>query len=368
MGWTSDPYKYRIEDLYELKLGEHKQMPKGCVGSPWSYEALGWAGFGFPHNGEFEDGPWGDGCWACNTENGKECASGGGHWGNRGTVRRKDYKGNVNECCIKSLDSPGTKKMDNHGNTCRAEGNDENTINHDSKTCRADLRRHCAIDDRIIKWGECKKLSTKLPDTYSDVMNEFCSRSPDNMQGNECQSFCKSNPGLVACQAENRKVRCNVYSLPTNCSEQQINDMDSTCIRMGITNAICDTVAGCSLAGNQKYACSQKGIDSLKKDCNEVGISSDLCTAPGVKIVQDRSREDTQVRETQRISTQQSTTTQKLMQDIAKAAYDVDVAPEPKPKKVEKAVDPQIWIIIAIVSVICCSSVSAILLLILLPE
>jgi len=310
--WVSDPYKFSLDELADIGINEQKEQRRGCcpkaVGSfyPQCYNA----GFGFPDNGEFTEGDWGDGCSMCAWQHGKECNA-GGLGGGYPKVKRVAYKGDQKKCCFANANIAGSVKTVD-GLTC-----DPLYRNPNSAQCITEFEKHCKTgkyscnigNDKKgeveVWWGfekgagdwacnewvpACGKNCTSTPvvttdsvctglkntssSTYNKMMKNFCNASNENAISADCQTWCATN--IDDCTILNKLNRCEKLGLSgADCNDNNISALQNKCKKYAILSEQ-GLVKG--------YPCTPLGVSQFETDCAKHGINIDSCTPEQIEI------------------------------------------------------------------------------------
>lgn len=266
MGWKSDPYKYSVDELKELNIGDTKQQDQGCAYYLYDEEYDSkWAGFGWPDNGEFEWGGLGDGCAYCSWGRGKVCEGHDGFGGGgKPRVKRIAFKGDPTACCLaNNIRNNQTYIVD--GKTC-----DSRYRKPDSSECIRIMNEQCA-NDNIINKTEC--INWAYADGKNRLMKEYCNDSTENSRKEKCINWCKQNS--TECTLLNTINDCVKYGLcdsvenctTSKCSQKKSMDIQTKCKKYGL-----ESEQGLRLGG-----CSKKAIEDFEEQCEKYDIDLDIC-------------------------------------------------------------------------------------------
>lgn len=262
----SKPYAFNLSELQDLGYNEQKQQNSGCGPKIDGTQAGSWKdqlrnqGFGWPDNGEFDWGDWGDNCTMCSGQYGVECDK--GIAGARPKVKRVAFNGDKNQCCwqnVKGKDS--AKTVDNK--TCdpifrEPNGND----------CASIYRSYCASSSsRIVNDDKCIALQSSNSSLYNTLMNNYCNSSESSAKHPRCIDWCKSNS--TQCTKLNLLTDCQKYGLMDNdCTNDNVVNIQTQCKQYGLE----------SEQGLRLYGCNQDAISKFQKECSDNNVDLKTCT------------------------------------------------------------------------------------------
>lgn len=282
MGKCSDekskPYKFTLQDLQDLKVGETLEMARGC-GPDVAGEQPGSGcarlkdrGFGWPENGEFAWGGLGQQCGLCSdVANGYGCECSGGESviGKRGTVIRRAFLADKDACCLANAQGKySSKTVDNK--TCDYDYRDPT-----SPHCTGVIKEFCLKDTNLINDAKCKALNTSHSSLYKELMKGFCNANSTNANHTECITYCKNNS--TDCHLLNTLTDCAKYGL---CKDNDYLKCDSTCTPQAVLNVKqnCKKYGIESEQGLQIYGCSVDGIKELEAQCTANNVDLSICS------------------------------------------------------------------------------------------
>lgn len=302
------PYTFSLDELVDLKIDEEKQMEKGCgpINAVTHNSSLKDQGFGWPDNGEFDWGSWGDTCWMASDKHGCEYLKFGYVLGKRGKVKRVAYKGDPLECCKANTSAAGASKTAD-GKTC----DPDKYRNASSYECNALLDTYCKENDNM-NTQECKNLVKSNSTLYNQLMSDYCNRSKDNAQKDVCSNWCSTNSSK--CTLINLINSCKEKGLDESCTQTDIDNLQSECVKYGMVTGL-GTVIG-------DYKCTKEGLATLKADCDTYKLDSGSCSANALDTAKRNAFES---RENQLTRDQAAEEYQKT-QDAIKQITGIDVS------------------------------------------
>lgn len=313
------PYKFTLQDLQDLNIGDKKEMPNGCgpaIEGTQAGSGYAWLidkGMGWPDNQEFEWGGLGSGCSLCSAVDayGCECLNAASVGGNRGTVKRKAFTGDKTECCLANFYGKDSAKVVN-GKTCAYNYRDPT-----SAECTNVFKDYCtsvgpsispnqaspeqvqqaknvvnnlfnmqstAISNmfstlqsltkketfentqpRLITDEKCKSLSKSNSTLYNNLMKDYCNKDETNAKSDTCIDWCKNNS--TECTTLNLQTDCKKYDI-SDCSRQKVIDIQTKCKRYGIE----------SEQGLRLYGCTPSGITKFEEECRLAEVDLSLCS------------------------------------------------------------------------------------------
>ena len=262
------PYKFSLDELKDLKVGEQKEMPKGCgvIHASFHNSSLSEQGMGWPDNGEFDWGDWGSSCGMASDKWGCEYFPIGRVSGQRGKVKRVAYNGDPLRCCLANSSASGTTKViDNK--TC----DPDKYLNPSSYECNSLINSHCSSGENI-KAQECQNMSRTNSTLYNQLMSNYCNSDKTTAKSDLCASWCSTNSSK--CVLSNLMKACASKGLSEDCAQTDIDNMTSKCVKYGMLTEL-GTVIG-------DYPCTADGITKLEQDCSLYGLASGSCSSNGV--------------------------------------------------------------------------------------
>lgn len=316
-GPETKPYTFSLEDLQDLKVGEIKQMPRGCgpdIGGTQGGSGYDWLtkrGFGWPNNNEFEWGGLGDRCNMCSDIAGGygcDCSGGESVTGKRGTVKRRAFEGDRTQCCLANAQGRDSAKIVD-GKTCDFEFRDPS-----SGYCTNVFRDYCSVDNNLLNDDKCKSLEKSNATLYNELMKNYCNKNQNNALSNQCIDWCKSNS--TECNLLNLQTDCAKYGLcPNNdfkkcgadCSRQNVIDIQSKCKRYGIE----------SEQGMRIYGCTKSGIELIENECKELGVDLSVCSPIAIQDAKQNRIAQEQLRIQQEAKAQSQRNYQETQNTIA---------------------------------------------------
>jgi hypothetical protein len=258
------PYEFSLKDLEDLRIGDTKQMDKGCGPDLDTNEKyLKDQGFKWPDNGEFEYGGRGGDCNMCSLVEGYGCeCHGSGEYvgGKRGKVKRVEYKADPTECCFANVERKDAIKT--IGNlTCDPKYRDPGGTD-----CTNIYSDYCKVGDRMMTDAKCKALENSNITLYNTLMKDKCNLD-QFYQSTACIDWCKNNS--TQCTKLNTLQDCRKYGISvSDCTPQRVLEVETDCKKYGIRSEQGLTVSQCSVAG----------IKAVTDQCKEYNIL-DICTA-----------------------------------------------------------------------------------------
>jgi hypothetical protein len=361
------PSNFTLNELKDLRIGDTKQMDKGCgpaIDGPSAGDCQDWLrqkGFGWPENDEFEWGGTGDNCNLCSFEYGCECNTWGQNvTGKRGKVKRKSFKGDPSECCLANMErKDGNKTVGNF--TCDPKYRDPN-----STDCTNIYADYCKQGDRMMTDTKCQYLAQSNSTLYNSLMKEKCN-TDQYYQHSTCINWCANNS--TECSKLNTFQDCKKLGISIGeCTPQKILDVKADCEKYGIR----------SQQGLAIYQCSPAGIDALLAECRTNNVM-DTCSPTSIQDAIDnatrRAQLDMQAKTQEQIQ-QNYDTTQKTIADILNVTGETPKTEIPETtsqfdiSNIKKLVTDNyvIAIIIAIILIVISSSSSASLLFVVLKK
>lgn len=261
------PRQIALSELVDIPQDGKFTLREGCAPNLVSAEwELTKNGFGFPSNNEFvyQDGD--EQCGLCPFNYGNDCGN-SGFAGHRGGVKRINYLGDPDRCCIANIGGQNVSKIDTASNTtCRSD-----YTNPSSSQCGNTYMNYCS-DSNIVTNPECKKLSTSNTAVYNKLMTNYCN-TDGNVSDSTCIDWCKTNS--TSCTKLNNITDCEKYGISSDtCSPQAIVDIKTKCQKYGMLSE-----QGLPV-GN--YACSGDGLKTFKNDCKKYNIALNTCNANGL--------------------------------------------------------------------------------------
>lgn len=302
------PYKFSLNELKHLRIGETEQMGKGCgpaIEGPSAgdnQDSLKIQGFGWPENDEFEYGGMGDNCGLCSNhpDYGCECHGGDAIGGRRGKVKRKAFKGDPTNCCFANIEIKDSQKIDGDF-TCDPKYRDPGGTD-----CTNIYADYCKIGDRAITDDKCKKLGGSNITLFNTLMTDKCNLD-EFYKTAECINWCKNNS--TQCNKLNTFQSCQEFGIDqSECTPQKVLDVKTDCQKYGIR----------SEQGLAVSQCSPASIKALVDQCKEYNIL-DSCSPSGIQDAIDNATRAAQLEmqaRTQEQIQQNYETTQKTIADI----------------------------------------------------
>lgn len=212
---------FTLDELKDLKVGETKEMGKGCgpavsgTQGGSCYSRLVGRGFSYPANGEFNWGGMGSTCAMCSEVTKgygcDNCTGSNAIIGRRGTVKRISYLGDKAKCCYS-----GTQVVD--GKTC-----DPKYVNQYATTdCDEAMIAHCVGDN--IENNKCRQwISTSLDNkrsTPNTNLKTYCSQGKNYAKA-VCQEWVDKTKNISGFEGESDQsiiAYCTNNPTDANCT------------------------------------------------------------------------------------------------------------------------------------------------------
>lgn len=268
------PYKFSLDELKDLKVGDSKQMEKGCGYGDFDVTNEGnlkEKGFGWPENGEFEFGGRGDYCNLCDGEYGCECNDTNHVPGKRGKVKRRLFKADSKDCCLANMESKDkTKTIGNY--TC-----DPLYRNPGGTECGNYYRDYCKESNNLFN-PNCQALKNTNSSLYNQLMTEKCNTA-EHYKSSMCMNWCTTNSD--SCTMLKTFDKCAQFKITDpDCTEQKVGEVQNLCKKYKIIES--------DVGDTGFYPCNLNGIKLLEDDCKNVGMKLDSCSPTALDLEKNR--------------------------------------------------------------------------------